>query len=36
MLRYRDEAMQILAGFEQNEANNALKQLVLYTTDRKY
>jgi octaprenyl-diphosphate synthase len=36
MNNYRNEAIEILAGFEQNEANMALQQLVLYTTDRKY
>lgn len=34
MLEYRDEALAILSGFENNEAKESLKNLVLYTTER--
>tara|TARA_B110000046_G_scaffold48630_1_gene53903 strand:- start:11679 stop:12659 length:981 start_codon:yes stop_codon:yes gene_type:complete len=34
MLEYRDEALAILSGFENNEAKASLKDLVLYTTER--
>lgn len=33
---YRDEALEILKNFEQNNVRDALEELVLYTTDRKY
>jgi octaprenyl-diphosphate synthase len=35
MLDYKDKALAILKGFEQNEANKALAELVIYTTERK-
>lgn len=35
MLAFKDKALKILAEFEQNEANKALAQLVIYTTERK-
>ncbi len=35
MLKYRDEALEILAQFPENEHNIALKQLVNYVVDRK-
>ncbi|MCB0402433.1 MAG: polyprenyl synthetase family protein, partial [Flavobacteriales bacterium] len=36
MLSYRDKALEILSGFDQqNEATEALKELVIYTTERK-
>jgi len=35
MLDYKDKALTILKGFEQNEANKALAELVIYTTERK-
>ena len=34
MLEYRDEALAILSEFENNEAKESLKNLVLYTTER--
>ena len=34
MLKYRDEALEILSEFESNEAKESLKNLVLYTTER--
>lgn len=36
MNRYRDEALEILHEFHQNEVRDALEELVRYTTDRKY
>jgi len=36
MEAYRDEAMQILHEFPDTEVRQALEELVLYTTDRKY
>jgi len=36
MNQYRDEALLILKGLPQNEANLALEELVRYTTDRSY
>lgn len=36
MYQYRDEALQILYTFPENEVRNALENLVRYTTDRKY
>jgi octaprenyl-diphosphate synthase len=36
MFQYRDEALEILHTFPENEARKALEQLVRYTTDRKY
>ncbi|MEJ6737191.1 MAG: polyprenyl synthetase family protein [Flavobacteriales bacterium] len=35
MLNYKDKALAILKDFEQNEANKALAELVIYTTERK-
>jgi len=35
MHNYKDKALEILKGFEQNEANKALAELVIYTTERK-
>tara|TARA_B100000809_G_C15133362_1_gene529412 strand:+ start:2025 stop:3002 length:978 start_codon:yes stop_codon:yes gene_type:complete len=35
MLDYKDKALAILKDFEQNEANKALAELVIYTTERK-
>lgn len=35
MHEYKDKALAILKEFEQNEANNALAELVVYTTERK-
>ena len=34
MLEYRSEALEILKGFEESDAKNALRDLVLYTTER--
>ena len=34
MLEYRDQALEILSQFEDNEAKESLKNLVLYTTER--
>ncbi len=36
MNTYRDEALNILYEFPENEVRNALEKLVRYTTDRKY
>ncbi len=36
MLQYRDEAFNILDGFPASETRDALRELVSYTTDRKY
>jgi octaprenyl-diphosphate synthase len=36
MYQYRDEALQILYEFEDNEVRRALEELVRFTTDRKY
>jgi octaprenyl-diphosphate synthase len=36
MLQYRDEAFNILDGFPASETKAALRELVSYTTDRKY
>ncbi len=36
MHQYRDEALEILNQYPNSEVNNALKELVCYTTDRKY
>lgn len=36
MMAYRDDALQILNEFPDNEVRNALEKLVRYTTDRKY
>ena len=36
MFRYRDEALEILYRFPENEVRKALEELVRYTTDRKY
>ena len=33
---YRNEALEILHQFPENEVRNALEELVRYTTDRKY
>lgn len=35
MLNYKDKALAILKDFNQNEANQALVDLVIYTTERK-
>ncbi|MDF1673877.1 MAG: polyprenyl synthetase family protein, partial [Vicingaceae bacterium] len=35
MLDYKDKALAILKEFDQNEANKALAELVIYTTERK-
>ncbi|MBV6484714.1 MAG: All-trans-nonaprenyl-diphosphate synthase (geranyl-diphosphate specific) [Flavobacteriales bacterium] len=35
MLEYKNKALEILNQFEQNDANRALAQLVIYTTERK-
>jgi len=35
MSSYKDKALAILKEFEQNEANKALAELVIYTTERK-
>lgn len=35
MLEYKNKALEILNHFEQNEANRALADLVIYTTERK-
>lgn len=35
MLEYKNKALEILNQFEQNDANKALAQLVIYTTERK-
>ena len=35
MLEYKNKALEILTHFEQNEANRALADLVIYTTERK-
>jgi octaprenyl-diphosphate synthase len=35
MHSYKDKALEILKEFEQNEANKALSELVIYTTERK-
>lgn len=35
MLNYKDKALSILKEFNQNEANQALVDLVIYTTERK-
>ena len=35
MHSYKDKALAILKEFEQNEANKALAELVIYTTERK-
>lgn len=35
MLAYKNKALAILKDFEQNEANKALAELVIYTTERK-
>lgn len=35
MLDYKNKALEILKQFEQNDANKALAQLVIYTTERK-
>ncbi len=34
MLKYREDALEILSEFENNEAKESLKNLVLYTTER--
>ena len=34
MHNYKDKALAILKEFEQNEANKALEELVIYTTER--
>jgi len=36
MLRYRDEALNILHSFPHSEVRDAFEELVRYTTDRKY
>jgi octaprenyl-diphosphate synthase len=36
MYHYRDEALQILYEFEENDVRRALEELVRFTTDRKY
>lgn len=36
MNEYRDEALEILSSFENNEVKNALSELVRFTTDRKH
>lgn len=36
MIAYRDEALDILKTFEQNETTRALEELVRFTTDRKH
>ncbi len=35
MLEFKDKALEILSQFEQNEANKALAELVIFTTERK-
>ena len=36
MFQYRDEAIAIIDGYPSSDVGNALKELVRYTTDRKY
>ncbi len=36
MMEYRDEALEILKQYPSSDVNNALAELVRYTTDRKY
>ncbi|HKP31246.1 MAG TPA: hypothetical protein VJT83_00890, partial [Chitinophagaceae bacterium] len=36
MFRYRDEALQILHEFPDNDVRKGLEELVRFTTDRKY
>ena len=36
MVEYRDEALQILSEFPENDIRKGLEELVMYTTDRKY
>ena len=36
MYQYRDEALQILYEFKDDEVRRALEELVRFTTDRKY
>ena len=36
MLEYRDEALNILSTFENNQVKDALSELVRFTTDRKH
>jgi len=36
MLQYRNEAIQILSEFPENEARTALRDLVHFVTDRKH
>ncbi|MBC7867353.1 MAG: polyprenyl synthetase family protein [Gloeobacteraceae cyanobacterium ES-bin-316] len=36
MMKYRDEALQILNSFDETPVRTALEQLVRFTTDRKY
>jgi len=36
MNQYRDEAIDLLHQFPENEIRNGLEQLVRFTTDRKY
>ncbi len=36
MAEYRDEALQILSEFPENDIRKGLEELVMYTTDRKY
>jgi geranylgeranyl pyrophosphate synthase len=35
MYQYRNEAMQLLTNFPENEARKALEGLILYVTERK-
>lgn len=36
MLQYRDEALEVLAGFPDSPERNGLEQLLFFTTERKY
>lgn len=36
MIQYRDEALDILSGFPENDIRNGLEQLVRFTTDRAF
>ncbi len=36
MIQYRDEALDVLHEFEDNDVRKAMEELVRYTTDRKY
>ena len=36
MENYRDQALEVLYSFPENDARKGLEELVRYTTDRKY